>query len=52
MMFMLSAWVIFVGYVPSSGGKVVILVDVVQAAASRMLLDGSVSASRPSVKVR
>ena len=40
------------GYVPSSGGESVILVDVVQAAVSRTLLDGRVSASRSSVKVR
>ena len=40
------------GYVPSSGGISVILVDVVQAAASRMLLDGRVSVVVSSVKVR
>ena len=40
------------GYVPSSGGISVILIDVVQAAVSRILLDGRVWVLRSSVKVR
>ena len=42
----------FPGYVPSSGGISAILVDVVQVAASRMLLARKASAARSSVNVR
>ena len=45
-------WHSGLGYVPSSSVGIVILVDVVQAAASRMLLDGRVSVSRPSAQAR